>query len=794
MQSRHLRPDGHAKMLGTLFPEERGGGGTGRNARLMTSALALAGIVAVLSCGGDGAVEPDPPPAPVATTVAVSPGSAALTALGETARFTAEVRDQNGQVMAGAAVAWASSDPSVAMVDGAGLVTAAANGAATVTATAGSVSGTAAVTVTQSPDAVAVSPEEAAFAALGDTVRVAAEAFDANGHAVAGTEFEWASSDEAVATVDGSGLVTAVANGTATITASAGGASGTVAVTVAQAVQAVMASPPADTLLAFGDTVRLTAEATDANGHAVAGAEFEWESSNDAVATVDGTGLVTSVANGTATITASAGGASGTATVTVTQSPASVAVSPAQAAIAALGEIVRLTAQGLDANGHPVADADFEWASSNNAVATVDGSGLVTAVANGTATITASAGGASGTATVTVTQSPASVAVSPAEATIAALGGTLRLTAEAFDANDHRVSGVAFSWASSSESVATVDRTGLVTAVAYGTATITANAGRARGESVITVTSGADRAALVAFYDATGGEDWGRSDNWLTDAQIGQWYGVRVNRAGQVRSITLPRNNLTGSLPAEIGDLSELEILDLHRNWRPGRSTGLTGPIPRELANLAKLTEIRLSSNELTGPIPTELGGMINLVRLDLGWNDLTGSIPDELSRLTNLNYLDLAQNNLAGTIPTWIGDLSGLGHLDLHGNGLTGEIPAELARLTSLRLLNLSFNSLSGSIPPEFGDLSNLLSLFLGYNRLTGDVPSELGGLSRLLNLQLNRNKLTGAIPNSFLELELFSFFAKDNESVCLPNTAGFATWLSRITQHDDPPKCESG
>ncbi|MCZ0936137.1 MAG: Ig-like domain-containing protein [Gemmatimonadetes bacterium] len=116
-------------------------------------AVAVAGIAAlVLSCGDDGVgptppPPPPPPPPPVATTVTVNPRSVSFTALGETARFTAEVRDQNGQVMAGAAVAWASSDASVATVDASGEVTAAGNGTATITATAGSASGSAAVTV-----------------------------------------------------------------------------------------------------------------------------------------------------------------------------------------------------------------------------------------------------------------------------------------------------------------------------------------------------------------------------------------------------------------------------------------------------------------------------------------------------------------------------------------------------------------------------------------------------------------------------------------------------------------------
>ncbi len=144
MQPRGLPEDGRARMHRWHSRWRRG---DGRARGLAISAIAGM-VVLVLSCG-DGAIEPAPPPTPVATTVAVSPASATLTALGGTARFTAEVRDQNGQVMAGTAVAWASSNASVASVDASGLVTAAANGSATITATAGSVSGSAAVTVAQ---------------------------------------------------------------------------------------------------------------------------------------------------------------------------------------------------------------------------------------------------------------------------------------------------------------------------------------------------------------------------------------------------------------------------------------------------------------------------------------------------------------------------------------------------------------------------------------------------------------------------------------------------------------------
>ena len=181
---------------------------------------------------GHGALTPTPRVAPRDATVAVTPAAAELTALGATVRFSAEVRDENGQVMAGVAVTWSSSDGSVVTVDASGLVTAVSNGTATITAASEGVSGAGAVTVVPASDSVAVSPAEATIDELGDTVRLAAEAFDANGHAVAGAEFSWESGHASVATVDAPGLVTAVTAGAATITATVGEASGTTEIMV----------------------------------------------------------------------------------------------------------------------------------------------------------------------------------------------------------------------------------------------------------------------------------------------------------------------------------------------------------------------------------------------------------------------------------------------------------------------------------------------------------------------------------------------------------------------------------
>ena len=161
--------------------------------RTMRVWTVAAGVAAASACGGDSGGPTAPPTIdpPRATTVTVSPAAAELPAVGATVQLSAEVRDQNGQAMAGATVTWSSSDASVATVDASGLVTAAGNGTATVTATAGSVSGTATVTVAQEVGAVKVTPAIDTLVAFGDTVRLSAEAVDANAHRVEEVEFSW---------------------------------------------------------------------------------------------------------------------------------------------------------------------------------------------------------------------------------------------------------------------------------------------------------------------------------------------------------------------------------------------------------------------------------------------------------------------------------------------------------------------------------------------------------------------------------------------------------------------------
>ena len=306
-----------------------------------------------------------------------------------------------------------------------------------------------------------------------------------------------------------------------------------------------------------------------------------------------------------------------------------------------------------------------------------------------------------------------------------------------------------------------------------------------------------ERDILVALYDATLGPGWTNSDNWLTDASLGEWYGVNVNGEGRVVSLDLSSNSLTGPMSPELGRLSSLTRLVLANNDLTGPIppelgglvnlrrlelgwNNLTGPIPPELGDLAHLTYLDLGSNDLTGLIPPELGDLYNLTRLDLRVNRLTGSIPPELGRLAHLSFLDLGPNYLTGSIPAKLGDLAHLRYLNLGSNDLTGPIPPELGKVADLSSLRLEANNLTGSIPAKLGDLAHLRYLNLGSNDLTGSIPPELGRLSSLTRLLLADNELTGPIPpelGSLAGLESLFLLINDLQGAVPPELSGMAS-----------------
>jgi len=337
---------------------------------------------------------------------------------------------------------------------------------------------------------VTVTPATAGLT-VGQAVQLTATPKDANGNPLTGRVITWQSSDNTIASVNSSGLVTGVGpGGPVTITATSEGKSGTATVNVTLAPVASVTVSPSSANVAITGTVQLTATPKDANGNPLTGRAISWSSSDNTIATVNSSGLVTGVAAGTVTITATSEGKSGTASITVAGAPvATVTVTPASASVQA-GQTVQLTATLKDANGNILTGRVVTWSSNNTSVANVNSSGLVTGNGAGSATITATSEGKSGTSAITVTAVPvASVTVTPATASVPA-GGTVQLTATPKDATGNPLTGRTITWQSSNSAIASVNGSGLVTGVATGgPVTITATSEGQSGTSAVTVTA-----------------------------------------------------------------------------------------------------------------------------------------------------------------------------------------------------------------------------------------------------------------------------------------------------------------
>jgi Leucine-rich repeat (LRR) protein len=261
-----------------------------------------------------------------------------------------------------------------------------------------------------------------------------------------------------------------------------------------------------------------------------------------------------------------------------------------------------------------------------------------------------------------------------------------------------------------------------------------------------------DCEALLTLYAATGGPGWTDAAGWAVTKTPCTWAGITCNGAGRVTSLILnaePPNpgNLSGSLPAELGNLTGLMTLEIttHDN--------LTGEIPSTLGNLVNMRDFDLSGNALSGGIPSSLGNMTLVnVEIDLHNNLLTGGLPASFQNLTQLTTLDLGGNNLDDEASlSVLGDMTGLMFIDLRNNAFIGEVPGVIGSLPSLIFLDLSDENNIGqwnSLGSGFGDSGSLATLDMSGNNFTNSVFTELPSVS-LTELDLSFNSLTGDVPD---------------------------------------------
>lgn len=452
----------------------------------------------------------NPAPAPVAS-VQVTLNSSSLTA-GQSTQAVAVLRDAAANVLTGRPITWSSADTAIATVSSAGLVVSKRAGSVAISATSEGVTGFTTLTVSAPPalppTTITVSAPDSTVM-VGQSLQMTVVLRDKNGQEVVGAPISFTGRNATVLKVDPTGLVTGLAAGRSSVAVSSSGLRTSIEFDVTPAsggpapVNSVVVTTPTASVN-VGQSVQLLAQALDASGNPVNGVTFAWSSSNTGFATVSATGQVSAVAPGTVSVTATANGKSGSVSITVqAPAPAVATVTTTVASPLTVGKTAQAVAIAKDAAGNVIPGVSFTWASSQTSKATISSSGLVTAVAAGTTTITASSGGQSGGATLTV-QAPAVATVAVSVAATLNVGQSTQATAVARDASGNVISGAAFTWSVSAPSVLSVNASGMVGGVAAGSAQVRATSGGVTGASTIAVSAQATPPGSYTYCVAAG--------------------------------------------------------------------------------------------------------------------------------------------------------------------------------------------------------------------------------------------------------------------------------------------------
>ncbi|KAL3536621.1 hypothetical protein ACH5RR_005082 [Cinchona calisaya] len=255
-------------------------------------------------------------------------------------------------------------------------------------------------------------------------------------------------------------------------------------------------------------------------------------------------------------------------------------------------------------------------------------------------------------------------------------------------------------------------------------------------------------------------KDWRKGG----DPCLANWNGVicfdSIGADGNfhVKELLLMNKNLSGTLAPDLGQLSQLQILNFMWNH-------LTGTIPKEIGSISSLQLLLLSGNQLSGSLPDELGYLSNLNRFQIDENQLSGSIPKSFANLSSIQHVHFNNNSLSGQIPPELSYLPILVHLLLDSNNLSGYLPSEFSTFPQLHILQLDNNNFSGhEIPASYGNLSNLVKLSLRNCSLKGPVP-DLSRIPNLSYLDLSLNQLSGTMPSNNLSNNITTIVLSDNQ-----------------------------
>ena len=188
-----------------------------------------------------------------------------------------------------------------------------------------------------------------------------------------------------------------------------------------------------------------------------------------------------------------------------------------------------------------------------------------------------------------------------------------------------------------------------------------------------------DREVLVLFYNRNNGSNWKTKTNWNSSQPLNKWYGINTDSAGRVTEIVLRDNKITGSLPVEWKDLTQLIKLDLHGSFYSSDTARITGTLPAAWNSLTKLKILDLSYNKLNGCLPIDWKSWASITKIILSYNELSGNLPMEWK------------------------SMSALIEIEIHQNKLTGSLPTSWENIPRLKTLNLAYNSFAGMLLPPY-------------------------------------------------------------------------------------------
>jgi Leucine rich repeat len=276
------------------------------------------------------------------------------------------------------------------------------------------------------------------------------------------------------------------------------------------------------------------------------------------------------------------------------------------------------------------------------------------------------------------------------------------------------------------------------------------------------------RYSLIVFYYSLNGEQWTSQERWLNPTMYECTWSKLVNcdyDASEFQvliSMDIPRNNLQGTIPPEIGQFVSMESLSLPKNK-------ISGVLPSSLGKLTSLNEINLSDNLLNGEIPSAISALSNLFSLDLSINGFDSTIPTSVFSLISLRTLTLSSNKFSGTLNKQVNNLQSLKSIDVRGNALTGTFPIDFDSLPELDIIYLDNNKFSGELPLITNSIIKKEVLSLSHNSFVGNAQLDPDfNVSALVDrdsikvryIDISYNKLTGPISATFMVLPGLRYF----------------------------------